>query len=72
MNHQITELSILIEYNFSRLDQPIFYHRLVEAFKHAFAKRSYLGDIDFVEINAVSLNFIIFWKLVDGCSLVDE
>ncbi len=33
----------------------LYYHRLIETFKHGFAKRSELGDIDYVDISAVSL-----------------
>ena len=34
------------------------YHRIAEAFKFAFAKRSALGDEDFVDVSAVSFNYI--------------
>jgi gamma-glutamyltranspeptidase / glutathione hydrolase / leukotriene-C4 hydrolase len=47
------------------------YHRLIEAFKHAFAKRSYLGDSSFVNVieltkNLTSENYINeIYKLID-------
>lgn len=32
----------------------LYYHRLCEAFKHAYAKRSFLGDSTFVDVNQVN------------------
>lgn len=31
----------------------LYYHRLIETFKHTFAKRSYLGDSTFVNVTEV-------------------
>jgi gamma-glutamyltranspeptidase len=51
---------MLKEYNLnptiinSTSDYALFYHRLTETFKHAFAKRSYFGDSNFVEMKEVS------------------
>lgn len=33
----------------------VFYHRLAEAFKHAYAKRTFFGDENFVDLKSVSL-----------------
>ena len=35
-------------------EKAIFYHRLIETFKHGYAKRSYLGDSDFIDVTGVS------------------
>jgi hypothetical protein len=38
----------------------LFYHRLLETFKHTFAKRSYLGDVDFIDLSEVcNIDFFI-------------
>jgi gamma-glutamyltranspeptidase/glutathione hydrolase/leukotriene-C4 hydrolase len=34
-------------------DVEVFYHRLAESFKHAYAKRSHLGDEDFVDLKKI-------------------
>ena len=34
----------------------LFYHRLVEAFKHVYAKRSHFGDENYVNMTHVSFN----------------
>lgn len=36
-------------------DWSLFYHRLVEAFKHVYAKRSYFGDENFVDMTQVGV-----------------
>jgi gamma-glutamyltranspeptidase/glutathione hydrolase/leukotriene-C4 hydrolase len=56
----IVNFFFLQEYNLSASyidtieNKAVFYHRLLETFKHAFAKRSYLGDMDFVDVAGVS------------------
>ena len=34
-------------------EQTVFYHRLAEAFKHAYSKRTFFGDEDFVDLKSV-------------------
>lgn len=61
-------LNILNGYKFdkgdvSTVDDTILtYHRIIEAFKYAFAKRTELGDPDFIDIKNVS-NYKNFKKL---------
>lgn len=53
-------LKILDGYNFDKhsLDSinntVLTYHRMIEAFKYAYAKRTELGDLNFVNISNVS------------------
>lgn len=55
-------LSILNNYNFtaSSLENDdstiLTYHRIVEALKYAYAKRTELADMDFVNISSVSIH----------------
>jgi len=50
----------LVGYNFTRADvsdtqkKSLTYHRITEAFKFAYAKRSILGDEDYLNITDVS------------------
>jgi len=48
----------LVGYNFKPSDIPnqqtLSYHRIIEAFKFAYAKRSELGDEDYVNVTEVS------------------
>lgn len=44
--------------NMNENDWSLFYHRLVEAFKHVYAKRSYFGDEDFVDMTKVRVSRI--------------
>lgn len=56
-------LNILKDFNLSEefdssenLNKTVLtYHRIVEAFKHAFALRAQLGDPDFVDVRNVSV-----------------
>ena len=54
-------LNILSGYNFTSdsingTDNKILtYHRIIEAFKYAFAARTKLGDLDYLDLNGVSL-----------------
>lgn len=34
-----------------------FYHRLIESFKHVYAKRHFFGDEQFVNMTHVTFNF---------------
>lgn len=34
-------------------DLKTFYHRLIEVFKHAYAKRSIFGDEDFIDMQSI-------------------
>ena len=38
---------------FSNATSHLFYHRLLESFKHAFAKRAHFGDMNFVNMTNV-------------------
>ena len=54
-------LKLMSGFNFSSIkDQNeksiLFYHRLVEAFKHAYAYRAMLGDEDFVDLTQVIIS----------------
>ena len=64
MNNQGTQpwsCSFIPGYNFSSESikddesKQLTYHRIVEAFKFAFAKRPYLGDEDFVDVSSVGI-----------------
>jgi gamma-glutamyltranspeptidase len=39
------------ESSMTQSDERLFYQRLNEAFKHAYAKRSFFGDLDFLSQN---------------------
>jgi gamma-glutamyltranspeptidase/glutathione hydrolase/leukotriene-C4 hydrolase len=39
--------------NSTHLNSSMFYHRLLETFKHAYAKRTRLGDEDFVDVKKI-------------------
>ena len=56
----LSSLSSLAGYNFSpddlenAEDKLLAYHRIVEAYKFAYARRSSLGDEDYVDMEPVS------------------
>lgn len=57
-------LNVLNQYNFTEEsiadidDRVLTYHRIIEAFKYAFAKRTELGDLNFLKDGkAVSYSF---------------
>ena len=37
----------------------LFYHRLAEAFKHVYSKRTYFGDEQFTDMTQVNNEFLI-------------
>ena len=43
-------------------DIQLFYHRLVESFKHAYAKRSKFGDEEFINMKPVIKSFLKYVK----------
>lgn len=62
-------LNILDGYNFTKASiedvnsTVLTYHRMVEAFKYAYAKRTELGDLRFNNISDVNTsNLIICWR----------
>ena len=40
-----------------------FYHRLLESYKHAFAKRSFLGDMNYVDVEGIVKNLTSPWYI---------
>ena len=69
-------LNHYLGYNFSpddledEEDRILVYHRMVEAFKFAYAKRSDLGDEDFVDVQDVGFTlhcrkaiYFVRWQL---------
>lgn len=66
-------MNILDGYGFKREDlnginnTVLTYHRIIEAFKYAYAKRTELGDTEFININEVSiaqLSYIVTLKRI--------
>lgn len=57
-------LGILDGYKFNRqsiedLDSTVLtYHRIIEAFKYAYAKRTELGDTNFINLSDVSIKYL--------------
>ena len=45
---------------FSNQTSSLFYHRLIESMKHAYAKRAHFGDMNFVNVTSVNLGFCLF------------
>ncbi len=72
----------LKDFNYSKEiteeEQITFSHRLIESFKHSYAKRSYLGDPNFVNVsqiikNLTSLNYIDeIFDLIDDEETLSE
>jgi len=56
-------VNFIVGYNFKPSDMPdqktLSYHRIIEAFKFAYAKRSELGDEDFVNVTEVRLKLCL-------------
>lgn len=59
-------LNILSGYNFSSEsingseNKILTYHRIIEAFKYAYAARTRLGDLDFLDLEDVNGSFLYF------------
>ena len=72
-------VNILDSYNLRKgakvdvADDPLTYHRITEAFKHAFAQRTKLGDPRFVpEVNEVDIRMLIYLRLYFSHNKLDD
>lgn len=67
-------LKILDGYDFNRYsldginNTVLTYHRIIEAFKYAYAKRTEMGDLNFVNITDVSIGVENFSPQRPSCS----
>ena len=53
-------------------DKIDFTHHIIESFKHSFAKRSQLGDPDFVDVSQIIKNLTSFNYIKEIFDLIDD